>query len=250
MKGVVIRVAALVAAMFLLQGVRAETVFETIATFQTGGDLVVPKDPVLLGATTHATAEGEYWIIRVKRDGAIDYFIIFGPDPSTGGTGRAQIRVCYLPAGGGQEHELAVTDGIGYFAGTNPYGGTQGGSGYSEGSIFIVVGCPDASDQDSFIYLSQTGINPLIVRRTFSATPDAMVPSIDGYLDVQHAPTGAIPNNPRWLIDKPASDRIRVMTAGTLDVVHEAIVKLKATAPDLCDEQLVLPPSPTCPSPP
>ena len=120
---------------------------------------IVPEDEVLYPGP-YETKKNEYWKIRVTR-GTDVYYIMFGPDPlavadGDDPIGKGEIRTC---AADPTHHEFAILDGVGYFGGTRPYGGSEGGSAIGEGSIFIVQGIPDDPpgnpQDDYFVYLDE-----------------------------------------------------------------------------------------------
>ncbi|MHC5006900.1 MAG: hypothetical protein ACYTGF_06025 [Planctomycetota bacterium] len=145
-----------VVAVGLLQGVAtAQDVFTLKYTMTSQGVKTFINAPLQHGRSLNTGSN--YWLIEVDPApaGVENYLILFGPDPSqTGSTaGLGTIRNSTFATA---RQELVVQDGIAYFWGPHPYGGTEGGSGVGEGTIFVIQGRPDEDEEDKddrFIYL-------------------------------------------------------------------------------------------------
>ena len=159
------RMGMAVVAVGLLQGVAAgQDEFKLKYTMTVDGVKTEINAPLQHGRDLNTGSS--YWLIEVDPApvGVENYLILFGPDPSqTGATaGLGTIRdSIHTPA----RQELVVQDGVAYFFGPRPYGGTDGGSGVGEGTIFVIQGRPkDDGDprDDRFIYLDyHTDVTPL-----------------------------------------------------------------------------------------
>lgn len=146
---------ALLAALFVADGAVLADTFTRIGKFRVGGPLIV-QEVELTHDVQYTTGIRQYWIIKVqgtRAAQAFEYCIVFGPEPTKddeGGTMTIKDSVQY-PA----NQELSVISGAAYYAGTYPYGGTQGGSGAGEGTIFMTYGRNRGSSLDDvFIYFN------------------------------------------------------------------------------------------------
>jgi hypothetical protein len=147
-----------VVAVGLWQGVAtAQNVFTLKFTMTTDGTRTDINAPLQHGRPLNTGAN--YWIIHVNKGGPENenYYILFGPDPtplaSAAGTGIIRDSTADP-----QNQELAVVDGIAYIVGFHrPYGGSDGGSGVGEGTIFVVQGRPGLGEADRFVLLDKEG---------------------------------------------------------------------------------------------
>lgn len=146
---------ALLAALCVADDAVAADTFTRIGKFRPGGTLVA-EELVLLHDVRYTTGVNQYWIIKVqgtRGPQAFEYCIVFGPDPTTNDKKGTMIITdsTQYPA----NQELSVLSGAAYFAGTYPYGGTQGGSGTSDGTLFMTYGRNGGSSLDDvFIYFN------------------------------------------------------------------------------------------------
>jgi hypothetical protein len=119
-----------------------------------------------------------YWVIHVvpHGEGAEEYDILFGPDPSltTNEAGAGEIRNSEADE---THQELGLESGIAYYIGSQPYGGSNGGSGVGEGTIFVIQARP--TDEDGrFIFLDTEGTpnaSLTVHSRAASPTPPTVV---------------------------------------------------------------------------
>ncbi|MHC4217200.1 MAG: hypothetical protein ACYSU7_01980 [Planctomycetota bacterium] len=119
-----------------------------------------------------------YWVIHVVPHGenAEEYDILFGPDPQTT-TNEAGAGIIRDSAAGDTHQELGLESGIAYYIGSRPYGGSDGGSGVGEGTIFVIHARP--IDEDGrFIFLDTEGTATAkltVHSRAPSPTPPSVV---------------------------------------------------------------------------
>ena len=143
--------------------------FRHMFTLNSDGQIVRVVDEPLPHGDLLKT-RGDYWIIHVTRvvgegESPEDYYILFGPDP-TPTTTSAGLGIIRPSTDNPAHQELAVSDGIAYIIGLGlqrPYGGTDGGSGVGEGTIFIVQG-RSGTATDRFIFLDTHGASGAHVR--------------------------------------------------------------------------------------
>jgi hypothetical protein len=232
-RGVACGVVALLSTLLAARGAAAQT-FTKIAISSPGQLLDTAGLPQVLDQPQYDVPVGQYWVIEVTKTGSPAYSVVVGPDP-TGSSNLAAHFIIRACARDSTIKELAVTEGIGYFAGTAPYGGTQGGSGYSEGSKFMVLGRSAGSTDDVFIFLEKTDDKPLRVYNIgdTNATP-VSISARNYYLLVPD--TGDFSGRtPRSLFNGLGpTTTIRKAKSMTIDIVDEAAEKLHEIDTALC----------------
>ncbi len=226
MKGsVAIRFVVLLAALFLVQRTVTADTFQRIGESRAGAAFAgLGGEPELPRQTVFETLPDQYWVIQVTKTGGGTYCILFGPDPSIpGARGRAIIRDCTYPLALGHQ-ELAVIEGVSYYAGTQPYGGTQGGSGYSEGTKFIAFGrSGSGGGDDVFILEGLSSAYPLRVYPAGNPDPAKSKPisTVGHYLEVPD--NGYLVGKAAQPVPVAATDPIATMRAKTQVLVARAI---------------------------
>jgi len=184
--GMRVRIGMAVVAVGFLQGVAAADDVFTLEFTMTPGPAWVKTEinaPLQHGRPLRTGLN--WWIIHVDRGGPEEenYRIVFGPDPSptTSTEGQGFIRDAVHDS---DHQELVVQDGVAYFFGPRPYGGSDGGSGVGEGTIFVVQGRP-GGDEDRFIYLDTHGGSPkLVVHKHDDKNEKVEIPTVNRYVEV------------------------------------------------------------------
>lgn len=150
----------LLSALFVVPGKsHGADIFNKIATFQrndyTSFATVSPAVP-LQHYVELQTNPNQYWVVEVIRPtGGTRYCMVVGPDPTGPSSARGIMIIRDSTKYGPEHQELAIITGIAYSAsvtGQHPYGGTQGGSGASEGTLFMTYG---QAGNDYFILFDQ-----------------------------------------------------------------------------------------------
>lgn len=132
--------------------------------------------PLGSGSSYSFTTTDAYLKIQVSRSDHTSFDILLGPDPDTGGAASGYVY-------GSPSLELYVLQGVAYFAGTRPYGGTTGGAATSDGSIFVIQ--KRAAGVDRFAFLDKQAAATYLRVSNRLATPTvADITYVERYRDV------------------------------------------------------------------
>ncbi len=236
--GIAVRIAALLAALFILTGAASAQTFTRVARFKPGDSLTQVSEslePEFYTAQGGYMPPGEYWVIKVVTAANQEYCIVVGPDPNLSSNARGHFRIRTSAYTGIQE--LSVFEGVAYFAGIQPYGGTQGGSGYSDGTIFMVLGQGSGAD-DVFIFLEaldeQQQLHDLDILDYFGATTSKSIDARNHYLQVRDDGNLGSSSQRSLFANLGLSVPIRKAKMAMVDIVDEAATKLHAIDSTMC----------------
>lgn len=108
------------------------------------------EQPAVIGAILPVNTEIQTSIdlvFRVSRYPDKGYWVLVGPHP----TGSSVAKFTIKTRNSGNAALISIADGYGYVAGDVPYGGTDGGTATSDGSIFAIEATQGGVDNYFFL---------------------------------------------------------------------------------------------------